>query len=126
MLHCVTAGDRTAGMGPSSSAAPCYQSVPVTVSHRKCNRGEGKEKAMYWFSTTYLWCPQGELSDSFPFVAHSTSMEIVANNRTVNRNGNGKLYHLTVRSEPKGLVLKTLVLPQTQSTVEISLGLCCC
>lgn len=52
-------------------------------------------------------------------------MEIVTNNRTMNRNGSGDLYQLMIRSEHKGLVLKMLALPRTQSAVEISLGFCC-
>lgn len=131
-------------MDPATSAAPCYKSAPVILSHRNCNRDEGKEEAMQRSSTTYInavvslvywnilvyWCTPihtGSFLIGFQFllpVAHSTSVEIVTNNRTINKNENRDLYHLMISSD-KGLLLTTLALPCTQSTVEISSGFCC-
>lgn len=52
---------------------------------------------------------------------HSISMENVANSKTMNENGNGDWYHLTISSDHKGLALKII---RTQFTVGIPLGLC--
>lgn len=54
-------------------------------------------------------------------LVHSISMENVANSKTMNENGNGDWYHLTISSDHKGLALKII---RTQFTVGIPLGLC--